>query len=316
MRKLNGFIGACALLLMYSTANAQIQIVIDNQTIPTEDIESIVILPNSNLISVTTAVAYSVTKTDSAPPAPDAVVISSFSAAPSTVVVNELTTLNWTTQNATSCTPSRGAAGWNTKTIAVPNGSDSFRIANANTYTFTLTCTGTNGDEAVRNLTVIVNEPSPDPDPTPTPSVTVCETAPLAGVNDTWVNFWGVNFPNPGYSNKNDIIPRSGYVSYEFNTGTVIDSGLIVTVGNTLTSGVRLGAISECPGQFDVAPECDHVWGLGGGITWASNGKSGACQLKPNTTYYLNLTFTDGFDPKSTTCTTSNCVATLQHVNR
>jgi hypothetical protein len=310
MRKLNGFLGACALLLMYSAANAQIQIVIDNQTIPTEDIESIVILPNSNLISVTTSVEYTVAKVNSVPPAPDAVVISSFSAAPSTVVVNELTTLNWTTQNATSCTPSRGAAGWNTKTIAVPNGSASFRIANANTYTFTLTCTGTSGDEAVRNLTVTVNEPAPDP------KTTVCETSPLAGVNDTWVNFWGVNFPNPGYANKNDIIPRSGYVSYEFNTGTVIDSGLIVTVGNTLTSGVRLGAISECPGQFDVARECDHVWGLGGGISWATNGKTGACQLKSNTTYYLNLTFTNGFDPTTSTCTTSNCVATLQHVNR
>ena len=314
MRNLNGFIAACVLLLMYSTAHAQIQIVIDNQTIPTEDIESIVILPNSNLISVTTAGAYSVTKTDSAPPAPDAVVISSFSATPSAVDVNELITLSWTTQNASSCAPSRGAAGWNTKTIGLPNGNNSFSIANANTYTFTLTCTGTNGDEAVRNTTITVNEPAPAPEPTP--SGTVCDASPLAGVNDTWVNFWGVSFPKPGYGNKNDIIPRSGYVSYEFNTGSIIDSGLIVTVGNTLTSGVRLGAVSECPGQFDVVPACDHVWGLGGGISWATNGKAGACQLKPNTTYYLNLTFTDGFDPKTSTCTTNNCVATFQHVNR
>ena len=171
MRKLNGFIGACALLLMYSTANAQIQIVIDNQTIPTEDIESIVILPNSNLISVTTTVAYSVAKTNSAPPAPDAVAITSLSATPSTVVVNELTTLSWTTQNASSCTPSRGAAGWNTKTIAVPDGKASFKIANANTYTFTLTCTGTDGEQVVRNTTVTVNEPSPEPEPTPNATV-------------------------------------------------------------------------------------------------------------------------------------------------
>lgn len=312
MRKLNGIISACALLFMYSTASAQIQIIIDNQTIPTEDIESIVILPNSNLISVTTAVDYSVQKLDSGPPAPDAVAISSFSATPSTVDVNELTTLSWTTQNASSCTPSRGAAGWNTKTIGLPNGNASFKIANANTYTFTLTCTGADGAEAVRNTTVTVNEPQPAPPPEPD----ACGTPTLAGVNDTWVNFWGVSFPKPGYGNKNDIVPRSGYVSYEFNTGNIVDSGLIVTVGNTLTSGVRLGAISECPGDFDVEPACDHVWGLGGGISWATDGKSGACQLKPNTTYYLNLTFTNGFDPKTSTCATSNCVATVQHVNR
>ncbi len=55
MRKLNGFIYVCALVLMCGTASAQIKIVIDNQEIPTSDIESIVSLdePTSVILSLT-----------------------------------------------------------------------------------------------------------------------------------------------------------------------------------------------------------------------------------------------------------------------
>ena len=81
MRNLNGLIWVCVLALFCGTANAQIKIVIDNQAIPTEDIKSIVILPNSNLISVSTNVAYSVQAMSETDPQPtDAVTISGFSA--------------------------------------------------------------------------------------------------------------------------------------------------------------------------------------------------------------------------------------------
>ena len=86
MRKLNGFIYFCVLVMMCGTASAQIKIVIDNQEIPTSDIESIVILPNSNLISISTNVAYTVQATGAVePPPPGAVSISGFSASASSI---------------------------------------------------------------------------------------------------------------------------------------------------------------------------------------------------------------------------------------
>ena len=235
-----------------------------------------------------------------------AVVINSFSASPSTIEEGQSTTLSWTTTNASSCTPTGGTGAWSAQTIGLPNGSWATTIATAATYVFTLTCADASGGSAVRNATVTVNTP-PDPNN--------CATPPLAGSTLTWLEFWDAEFPAPG-ANRDDTFRRAEYRAYEFNTANFVDNGLLVSPDNTITIGVKLGAISECPGDFNVAPQCDHAWGLGGGITWATDGKIGACQLQPNTTYYFNLTFTDGFDPNSSTCGTTWCTATLQHVNR
>jgi len=308
MRKLNGFIGFCVLALLCSTASAQIKIVIDNQEIPTEDIESIVILPNSNLISITTNTAYTVQRSSAEPPAPGVVAINSFSASPSTITTGQSTTLSWTTANATSCTATGGGGGWNTRTIGLPNSNTAVTLSSAGTFSFILTCQGESGSVS-KTRTVIVNDPASDP-------VTSCATPSLSGTTVAWEKFWKVEFPGPGYNNTNTAITRSGYIAFEFNTGDVVDNGYLATVGNTITSGTRKGAISECPGDFDVKSECTHIWGIGGGISWATNGTSGACALKPNTTYYLNVTFTDGSDSKSSSCTSSQCIATIQHFNR
>jgi hypothetical protein len=138
----------------------------------------------------------------------------------------------------------------------------------------------------------------------------------LIGETFPWTSFWDASFPGPVYGDEYGVVFRSGYLAVEFNTGDVVDHGLLVTVGTTLTSGTRLGSVSECAGDFDVEPECQHSWGIGGGITWATDGTPGACQLKPNTTYYFNVTFTDGVDLHSTTCDKSPCWARFQHVNR
>jgi len=308
MRKLNGFIGFCVLALLCSTASAQIKIVIDNQEIPTEDIESIVILPNSNLISITTNTAYTVQRSSAEPPAPGVVAINSFSASPSTITTGQSTTLSWTTANATSCTATGGGGGWNTRAIGLPSSNTAVTLSSAGTFSFILTCQGESGSVS-KTRTVIVNDPTSDP-------VTNCAAPSLSGTTVAWEKFWKVEFPGPSYNNTNTAITRSGYIALEFNTGNVVDNGYLATVGNTITSGTRKGAISECPGDFDVKSECTHIWGIGGGISWATNGTSGACALKPNTTYYLNVTFTDGSDSKSSSCTSSQCIATIQHFNR
>jgi len=306
MRKLNGFIYFCVLVLMSGAASAQIKIVIDNQEIPTEDIQSIVILPNSNLISVSTNVAYTI-QAASVDSTPDAVSITKFSASALTITEGQSMTLIWSTLNASACTASGGTGGWSATNIALPDGNKALTISAAGTYTFTLTCQDTSGGSAVRNVTVKANA---------TATTTSCPNPSLSGIVKSWESFWLVNYPAPGYDNRFATVPRTGYLALRFETGNLVNDGKMSTIETTVTDGVRLGSFSECPGDFDVEPECDYVWGISGGIRWATNGRSGACQLKPNTTYYFNVTFTDGVDSSTSTCKTTKCVTTLQHVNR
>lgn len=304
MRILNGVKWVIALTLVVGSANADI--VIDNQLIPSADIQSISILPNSGQINIVTS-GYTVTKSGTTPaPTADAVAITSFTASPSTFEKGKSTTVSWATTNADSCAVSDTLGELNG--AVATNDSAVLSIVDVGSYNFTLTCQGNSGPVS-RVLTLTVKEPAPV-------TTKTCPAATLSGVTKSWAGFWGVAFPQPGYSNVESSVARSGYMALKFDTADIIDNGLLVTVSTTKTSGVRLGTISECPGDFNVRPECDHVWGIGGGISWATNGKSGACQLKPNTTYYFNVTFTNGSDSSTSSCTSIQCVAKLQHVNR
>lgn len=236
---------------------------------------------------------------------PGGVAITSFVASPANIYEDESTLLSWTTENAVSCTPSGGAGGWSALSIGLPSATTTITISTADTYTFTLTCQDSSGGQAVATTSVVVDV---EPDACPTPS--------LSGVTTTWASFWLQQFPDPRYDNRYATINRTGYLAIEFNTGNAIGNGKILTVETTVTDGVRFGAISECPGVFDVEPECDYYWGIGGGLAWATDGYAGACQLEPNTTYYFNVTYTDGEDGSTTTCSSSPCITTLQHVRR
>ena len=309
MRNLKGFISFCVLVMFCGTVSAQIKIVIDNQEIPTTDIESIVILPNSNLISVRTSVAYTVQASSSSvdPTPAGAVSISGFTVSAATIIEGQNTTLSWTTQNASSCAASGGTGGWNTSSIGVPNGNKTISFATAGTYTFTLSCQDSAGGSAAKSISVKVNPPS---------TAQACATPSISGNVKSWSSFWLLSYPGPGSDSRYLTIPQTGYIALKFNTGNFIDDGKMTTIETTVTDGIRLGSFSECPGDFDVAPECDFVWGISGGIRWATNGRAGACQLKPNTDYYFNVTFTNGVVPSTTSCKSTRCVTTLQHSNR
>jgi hypothetical protein len=110
-------------------------------------------------------------------------------------------------------------------------------------------------------------------------------------------------------------VPHKGYLAIEFDTADFVDDGKISALENAATPGIRLGSFSESPGDFDVADECRYSWGLGGGLSWSTNGLADACQLNFATTYYFNITFTDGVDPDSATCTFSTCWINLQYSN-
>lgn len=235
--------------------------------------------------------------------------ITSFEASVDEVAVGETLTLSWTTQNTTSCTPTGGADGWDAVNITVPDGEVILDIVTEGEQTFTLTCDGVAGPAAVAEAVVTV---TPDPNS--------CSSVPLGPGSPTWVNtwesFWIVEFPAPVSDSRFLTIARFGYHALEFNTGNIVDDGSLLTIETTVTDGVRLGSISKCPGDFDVPAECQHVWGIGGGIRWATNNRAGACQLEPETTYYFNLTYTDGIDPGASTCGKSPCITNVQVQNR
>jgi hypothetical protein len=187
------------------------------------------------------------------------------------------------------------------------NGSLAVSTSTAGSYTFTLTCSDGASGQDVKSTNVNVNA-----------VIANCDASPIATGNVVnWQSFWAEEFPGPGYKIVyNATVPQFGYLALKFNTADFIDDGKLTSLENTSTSGIRIGAISECPGDFDVAPECGYVWGLGGGIRWATNGKLGACDLDSGKDYYFNLTFTDGFDDSESQCNDSPCRVHLQHYNR
>ena len=162
--------------------------------------------------------------------------------------------------------------------------------------------------------------PPPAPEPPkpipPPPPTTGCTAPTLSGFVTDWGRVFGVVWPAPVYANKYLEIPKTGYRAIKFSTGSIVAAGKISTIETTTTDGVRYGTISHCRGDFKVPSECSHVWGQGGGITWSTNGRVGACQLQPNTTYYFNVTFTDGVNGSTSSCRSYRCITRLQAVSR
>jgi len=225
--------------------------------------------------------------------------ITSLSASPPSIIEGGTTTIYWATQNADSCSASDGFGTWSGD---VPvNGSRAVSTATPNTYTFTLTCQGSGGP--VSDTTSV----------TVTEAVPGCDTPPMSGNEFEWVRYWGEAFPNPKSLLREAQIPMEGWLAVKFNTGNYDDTGSFSSIESTKTSGTRLGAISQCPGDFEVPVECRYSWGIGGGILWSTEGYRNACDLLPNTDYYFNVTFTNGLDPDSTTCDAVPCVTKLRY---
>jgi len=283
-------------------------LIIDSTVIPGTEIASISIGPTSGNIFVTTINGYDVTPRDGEPPPPGDVAITSFVATPANILEGQSTSISWNTQNANTCTALGGTGGWASASVVL-SGSQSITIATAGSYVFTLECTGDSGT-VQSQLAVNVTEPTSIPEN--------CEPSPLNGIIYEWAPFWNdVAFPQPIFANDYTDIPRNGYVAIKFNTAGHLDSGLLTTIEATTTSGRRLGSISECPGDFseDLPNLCKKTWGVGGEIWWSTTGYSKACPLKPNTTYYFNVTFTDGVNPLSSECLNSKCITQIRAKN-
>lgn len=230
--------------------------------------------------------------------------ITSFAVNPASVEVDTDVdvTLTWSSKNATlGCA---GSANWPNSDSLPASGERTFSIASIDaTQTYTLTCFGEiDEDSRVASLKVI--EPTAQ-----------CDVTLTSRLVRTWSSIFNTDWPAPNQVQVRVSVPDSGYYALAFNTGDVVDAGLLSNIEASGTHGARFGALSEIAGCFDVADECKHFWGRSGGIVWDTEGVEGRCQLKPNTTYYWNMTFTDGFDPTSSTCLGSNCETYLMVVN-
>lgn len=208
-----------------------------------------------------------------------------------------------------SCTPSGGNSDWRGRVINLASGSANIPIATAGSYAFTLTCQSATGATAARNLTVVVTEESE-------PETTDCEASPLGGNVVTWESYFKAEYPYTAQQNTNGSTPRYGYTSMKFNSGSFTGTGNVTSVGLTSTTGTRLVSISECPGDFAVPKDCKLSFGTGGAVVWSTTAANRVCHIKPNTDYYLNVTFTDGLNPNQTTCGSSYCEIKLQYTAR
>ena len=237
----------------------------------------------------------------------NAVTITSFSAAPSVITEGGSTTISWAAQNAQSCTASGGFGAW-TGTVGT-SGSMNVTTDTAANYTFALACSDGSGGQDTATTSVLVN-----------PDVAGCDGSPLVGTTKTWLEFWGVQFPAPRYDNMDLTISQYGYVAIKFNTADIVKNGRFISIETTQTDGIRRGAISMCPGEFDEPASCTHSWGIGGNIGWSTDGTFGACELLPNTDYYFNITFVDlnklaDEGVLSSSCNRVPCRTTMQHIS-
>jgi hypothetical protein len=291
--------------LVNGVTTSSADVIIDGQVIQAADISAISIDPVSGDINVNAGGLYTVSR-DTDPQTGPTVVINSLTASSTSIIAGQAITISWSTKDADTCTPSNGTGGWSSQVISLPNGSSSaITLSTPGTYSFRLNCSNATPTSTFRTVSVTVNEDDP--------VTTNCPTPTLAGSTISWASHFGSNWPDPTYAQKLTTIPRAGYLAIEFHTGNVVEDGGIASINHTSTYGDRFGSISECPGDFsqhlpDTVSRCTELWYIGGGIGWNTQAgdQSRQCNLEANTTYYLNVTFTNGVDP-----TTDRCVGSF-----
>ena len=213
-----------------------------------------------------------------------------------------------------------------------------FTPPTAGAYVFTITCTNTAGSTPSSSATINVTDPGTGACagvlPTfagQTRQITFNNTTALKNeANDDlplgpvdirfWSPFFGLQFPET--RGDNAILPAENgkYVAFEFNTGAPVlapdREGQITWVPPSSNEGQVLVAITECPGDFTNLPPgsastngnaiCRGPQNGTGAVIWviepSSNPTSNfVCHLQENTTYYVNVTYTN-FSTGLSTC--------------
>ena len=218
--------------------------------------------------------------------------ISNFAPTTSVVQTGANITLNWSSSNTTSCSPSQGAGTtWSSFGTLPVNGSQTFAApGTAQTITFQLTCT--NGTTNVSQTTQVVvqsgggggNCIAAYPNAQPANFANV-----FTNVQNAWPAF-GVR--------KRILVPFNGYVAYSFTaTSTPGQFGTFATSDYPGDGdGVGLMSISaqNQQGCFDpskLGPNCLSPVSRFVSIGWANGSTQFSCSLTPGTTYWLNWTY-------------------------
>lgn len=191
-------------------------------------------------------------------------------------------TLSWVSSNAVACTPLGGNAAWQgSDPTPLTNGSLDLVMDTVGGLTFGLECEGAGGDTELSEASVEVACPPPE--------VPQGEVTP-------WVQYWEQIWPEQNVFQTQQALDADAYFSLSFATGEVVGHGEIQTI--QLTNGLRNVAVSQCPGVFMGAGgpsednPCFERHANGQSLSYSTDGTT-PCNLNPNQTYYLNITYVD-----------------------
>jgi hypothetical protein len=278
-----------------------------------ECVDDVAILDNWNYNSATGELAIStqnvveITATNTPTPTNPQVTISSFlvnSRTSATVDEGTSVTLSWSVSNATSCSYIGGNASWRNATWSPNVNRRTIVVDHIGQLTYTLSCQG-EGGPVQRGVRITGQEVQEAP---PADSGTCTKNTQARQIFD-WGDYFKADFPGPRYDTDVYVTAREGGgTALRMETGNFVGSG---TIGNVLEAigepSIQKYAISPCPGDWDVPQDCQVVSNFSSAIKWSTEGQAGACQLLPNTVYYLNLGWTGECD---------RCLFRLQAVNR
>lgn len=226
--------------------------------------------------------------------------ITSFTVTPNTAETGDDVTLtfSWASENTTDCFGS-----WPNSDNLPSSGTDTLSVSDIQPGAqFTLECMNL-FDQDVATVAVTVTDPA-----------FTCDVGLTSNKVRNWNTIFGAVWPAPASRESRVSVPDFGYYAARFETGDVVDTGAVSTFEASGTAGSRILSISSVAGCFDVPSEC-KAEGRTTGIGWNTTGSGNGCQLKPNTTYYWNITFTDGYTPGSSSCLGTFCETYLWVLN-
>jgi len=215
--------------------------------------------------------------------------INNFTPTTSVVQTGANITLNWSSLNTTSCSPSQGTGTtWSSFGTLPVSGSQTFAApGTAQTITFQLTCT--NGSTNVSQTTQVVVQSGGGGGGNCIAAYPNAQTATYSTVFNTWPAFG---------TRKRIIVPFNGYVAYSFTaTSTPGQFGTFATSdypGDGDGVGLMSISASNQQGCFDptkLGPNCLSPVSRFVSIGWANGSTQFSCSLTPGTTYWLNWTY-------------------------
>jgi hypothetical protein len=271
---------------------------------------------NSNNLTVTSPLA---------PPQPSL-------SATSPVSPGGTVTVTWSSQSATACTAGGNFPGWS----GSKNTSGSQNITTSNslasgTYNLTLTCSNNGGASPAAQASVVVQAGVPQAcsgDRAPPPGLvrtSSCKLSPQSGDCREFDNIFGAW---PGTSSLRWFSMAQGtYVAARIKPLQTVPPNARSSMGFDILQGQYAGysmgpmlwSISTCPGDFNLqaitAEQGQFCVGSipNNGAFWGGrDAPLGHCKLEPNTTYYLNLLFTNQQPGTANSalnwfCQTDNC---------